>query len=81
MSVCLYRLMFVFSFFFFFALFLCACVPVNVFWCEWNYAYRCVFLFPHPVHRGAAAPCCCFHHLPQPPGLKPVKICMHFILM
>lgn len=45
MSVCLYRLMFVFSFFFS-ALFLCACVPVNVFWCEWNYAYRCVFLFP-----------------------------------
>lgn len=29
---------------------------------------------------GAAPPppfcCCCFHHLPQPPGLKPVKICM-----
>lgn len=33
------------------------------------------FCFPScPV--GAAASCCCFHHLPQPRGLTPVKICM-----
>lgn len=46
-----------------------------------------MFLSPHPVqqvqHPLPRCCCCCrcFHHLPQPPGLKPVKICMLFVSM
>lgn len=91
MTACLYRLiLFLFFLWSVWLVFVCMCTwrgwfhceQVNVFvrLCErmLGCAYCCVFsVSHHPVQRGAAAPRCCFHHLPQPLGLKPVKICMH----
>lgn len=80
-------------FFFFLLIWKMSVWPVFVcMWCGWFHceqvnvcdcASACligivctVVCFPScPV--GAATPCCCFYHLPQPSGLKPVKICMH----